>query len=105
MDGFKNEIYAADVINDKPENFKGLEIRGARETGEVIDGKKSVTTDDVNPQFVSVFLRDQEGLAHCIADFGTHAEAVAYGRPLADNYGWAFEDQIAGVKPGGLTAA
>lgn len=98
MEGFKNEIWAADVIKNQPEKFDHLEISGVRSSSQVIDGKQTrgVNVNNANPEFYSVYIRDKaEGMAHCIADFGTHAEAVAYGKPLAANYGWSFEDQLA----------
>lgn len=94
MQTFEPRIYASEVIADKPENFTGVEINGVRVVGKAEDGTEAIEVDNVNPEFVSAYVRHKDGRALCVADFGSHAEAASWGRQLAARYihcNWTFD--------------
>jgi hypothetical protein len=94
MEAFTH-IYASKVIKGQPQNFTGVEINGVETTDDDIDGRAIVSMNNDNPEFYSAYVRHKDGRALAIADFGTHAEAAAYGAQLAARYeahGWTFRD-------------
>lgn len=94
METFANRIFAADVIKGQPENFTGLEINGVKHTGVKEGDREVVEVNNTDFDFVSAYVRHKDGRALAIADFGAHSEAAAYGRQLAAQYGWTFNDAL-----------
>ena len=93
---FLNEVYADKVINSHPENFTGLEVHGARFTGnKTEDDQQEVIVDNENPEFFSCYLLHKDGRSLSCADFGSSIEAVSYGKKLADSHvGWTFDTKF-----------
>jgi hypothetical protein len=93
MQMLEPRIYASKVLGENPvkEDFVCVEVEGVRVFSKDAAGNEEIVVDNVAPQFISVYVRHKDGRALAVADFGSHAEASAYGRQLAARYEWAFE--------------
>lgn len=78
------------IYQIKGSDYKKIEIQAIRLEK---DGDKFiariVTSNDPGPiEMFSVYLRNNNGAAECIADFATGPEAVAYANLLNGSFGW-----------------
>ena len=61
--------YAERVIA-RPECYCGLEVEGVR-SFRMVDGSEHIEVWNDDPEFFSVYVRENEGLAFCIGNFQT----------------------------------
>lgn len=85
------ESYAEKVIEDHPEDFIGVEVKGVRQFAGC-----SIVVDEVNPHFYTAYARHRDGRSLAIADAAYKHEVIDFGKKLvaeyADAYGWVFTE-------------
>lgn len=71
------ETFVDDITNESlKSNYEGIDIEGVRDCFDYI------MVDNENPNFFSVYLRDRNGLARCVGNFGQYVWAEDFAKTL-----------------------
>lgn len=80
------DFFPEAVIDDKAK-FSAIELHGVRPVV-ASNGQETVTIDNENPAYYSVFVRKVQGGTECIGEFGQEEDAVYCAHTVAKTYDW-----------------